>query len=343
MGVSELVDNTRFLGLRNVAASLLAQSRGRAFLGVVLVGWLAGILVFGACAKGEQAAIGRHSPFDGVRAFKDLKTVVGFGPRTSGSKALQSLRGYITDELHKAGLETREHRFDASTPVGTVPMVNVVGVIHGTDPGIIIVGNHYETKLFSAITFVGANDGGSTTAWMIEMARALGPTRAGKTVWLCFFDGEEAFKEWSETDSLYGSRAFVKHLTETHELGQVCAMVNVDMIGDRYLTIKRDRDAPEWLTQAIWGTARDLGLTDYFLPFAESVTDDHIPFRRAGVPSIEIIDFCYGQTEADHARNWHTANDTLDKVSAASLQVVGDVIYHALLKIDARCGNASKG
>ncbi len=283
----------------------------------------------------RAVAAQEKSPFDGRRAFEDLRKVVGFGPRVSGSEPLAETRAYIKRELGKAGLAVREHAFDADTPMGTRKMVNVVGVVEGTRLGVVLLSNHYDTKYFTDIVFVGANDGGSTTAWMIEMARALGPKREGLSVWLCFFDGEEAFREWSETDSLYGSRAFVKHLKEEGTLSQVRVAVNVDMIGDCYLGIKRDSAAPAWLTRAIWGTARDMGYGAHFLPFGHDVVDDHVPFRRAGIPAADIIDFTYGRSQEEHPRNWHTANDTLDRVCPDSLQVVGDVIYHALPKIEA--------
>ena len=276
----------------------------------------------------------RKSKFDSKRAFADLRTVVGLGPRTPGSPQAAELRAFIHKELEQAELRVWDHTFDAHTPIGPVKMVNVVGVVEGTKPGVILLSNHYDTKRFTDFKFVGANDGGSTTAWMIEMGRALGPRREGRSVWLCFFDGEEAFGTWSDADSLYGSRAFVEHLREKGELAQVKAEINVDMIGDCCLGIKQDRSAPAWLTRAVWGTARDQGYAAYFLPFAEAIEDDHVPFRRAGIPSMDIIDFCYGQTPAEHERNWHTAQDTLEHVCAESLQVVGDVIYDALPRVD---------
>jgi hypothetical protein len=284
-----------------------------------------------------------HSPFDSKRAYADLKTIVAFGPRTSGSQALERSREFIKQQLGKAGLKVWEHAFDAPTPVGTLKMVNVVGVIEGTKPGIIVLGNHYETKYFSDIVFVGANDGGSTTAWMIEMGRTLGPRRDGRTVWLGFFDGEESFGEWSATDGLYGSRAFVEYLRGDGRLAEIQVMINLDMIGDCYLGIKRDRAAPEWLTGAIWGAARTLNYAAYFLPFADAIEDDHVPFRRAGIPAVDIIDFSYGRLQSDHVRLWHTANDTIDHVCAESLQVVGDVIYHALPKVDAYLDSSGRG
>ena len=303
---------------------------------------LKGMLKPGARPPRPVVAKKGASPFDSVRAYGDLRTIVGYGPRISGSKALGESRAFVERELGKAGLEVREQTFDAKTPIGPLGMVNVVGVVHGSKPGVIVLGNHYETKYFPNFTFVGANDGGSTTAWMIEMARTLGPHREGRSVWLCFFDGEEAFGEWSETDSLYGSRAFVEQLKKDGELAQVRAMINVDMIGDCYLSIKEDADAPAWLNAALAGTVGALGYGAYFPPFGESMEDDHTPFRRAGIPALEVIDFCYGRDRAEHARTWHTANDTLDRVCGESLQVVGDVIYHVLAKVDAHLDMATR-
>ncbi len=302
------------------------------FLGLASVGLKRYVHSSGTVRVAAGAA---KSPFDGKRAFEDLRRIVALGPRIPGSEALAQERVLIRGELERSGLRVEEHAFDAKTPIGDLRMVNLVGVVEGTRPGIILLGNHYDTKYFKNIVFVGANDGGSTAAWMIEMARALGPKRTGYTVWLCFFDGEEAFGTWSATDSLYGSRAFVEHLRADGTFAQVKAMVNVDMIGDCFLGIKQDRDAPGWLTAAVWGAARDLGYTSCFLPFADSIEDDHVPFRRAGIPAMDIIDFSYGGGQIEHARNWHTAKDTLDRVCPDSLQVVGDVIYHALPKIDA--------
>jgi glutaminyl-peptide cyclotransferase len=289
--------------------------------------------------RDESQAVGEvkaQSPFDGQRAYADLETVVGFGPRPSGSEALERLRDFIRGELSAAGLEVREHAFTGQTPLGPIGMVNLYGVVEGDKPGVIILSNHYETKYFPDFEFVGANDGGSTTAWMLEMARTLGPTRSGRTIWLTFFDGEEAFADWSKTDSLYGSRAFVQRLQETGEFEQLAAVINVDMIGDCYLGINRDPDAPHWLIGPLWNTASELGYERHFQRSGRAIEDDHIPFREAGASAVNLIDFSYGGTMLDHQRNWHTPRDTLDLCCAGSLQVVGDVIYHALPELEAQ-------
>jgi len=281
--------------------------------------------------EARQAA----SPFDAERAFADLKAIVAIGPRVAGSEGAATTRQYIKRELETAGVEMAEQAFEASTPIGVRHMVNITGKIQGTKEGIILIGNHYDTKYFPEFTYVGANDGGSTTAWMLELARTIGPRREGLSVWLAFFDGEEAFKEWSDTDSLYGSREYVVGLRESKKLDSVKVMINVDMIGDCYLGINRDSGAPEWLSTLVWETADRLSYTGHFLNMPQTVQDDHVPFRRAGIPSIEIIDFSYGGSVIEHQRNWHTPNDTIDKVCPASLQAVGDVVYHSLAELDA--------
>lgn len=284
----------------------------------------------------QRVSLGRGlSPFKADRAFEDLKSILSLGPRPSASVGMDAQRTYLKRELGKVGLTIREQAFDAETPIGTVRMVNLVAIVEGTDPRILIIGNHYDTKMFDTFTFLGANDGGSTTAWMLEMARVLGPKRMGLTIWLCWFDGEEAIVDWTQTDSLYGSRAFVKELQNSNQARQVAGMINVDMIGDCYLGIQKDRGAPGWLQDTIWAKAQELNYGKHFLATSQSIDDDHMPFRTAGIASMDIIDFRYGGSIVDHARTWHTAEDTLDKVCPGSLQAVGDVIYHALSEIDA--------
>lgn len=291
------------------------------------------LLVTAGCPAEEPTApITPRSPFDGAAAYQDLEKVVAFGPRISGSDALANLRAFLKAELAKEEIPVREHAFSATTPIGEVAMVSLIATIEGTEPGIIVLGNHYETKLFERFEFVGANDAGSSTAWMLEFARAIGKSREGRTVWLVWFDGEEAFEDWGPDDSLYGSRAFVAHLQDTGELSKVDAMVNVDMIGDCGLGISHDGGAPSWLNDAIWASASQLGYGAFFKTSSRTIEDDHIPFRQAGVPAIDIIDFSYGPLNS----YWHSSQDTLENVCADSLQIVGDVIYHALPRIEAK-------
>ena len=282
----------------------------------------------------------KYSPFDARRAWNDLEHIVGLGPRPSGSEAAEALRDYLRAELAKAGVELREQHFEAQTSLGVVPMVNLTAVIPGTREDVILIGNHYDTKYLPGIEFVGANDGGATTAWMLEMARALAPKREGHTLWLVWFDGEEAFQTWSETDGLYGSKAYVAHLRETGDFALLRVMINVDMIGDCYLSILRDREAPDWLSDVVWETAAKLRYGDHFSGFSHTMQDDHLPFRDAGVPALELIDFIYGGSPLNHRQNWHTMRDTIDRVCPESLQAVADVIYHSLPALEAALGDS---
>ncbi|MBI2434100.1 MAG: Zn-dependent exopeptidase M28 [Candidatus Hydrogenedentes bacterium] len=284
----------------------------------------------------ERVAIRqKYSPFDSTRAYKDLERMVALGPRITGSEAAAQTRELLKGDLSRAGLRTWEHSFDAQTPAGPRKMVNLVAVVEGSRPGVILFGAHYDTKqLPGSASCAGANDGGSTTAWLLEWARALGAKREGRSLWLVWFDGEESFGEWSETDSLYGSRAFVEHLKSTGELEQIHAMINLEMIGDCYLRIMRDMEAPEWLAGTVWDTAERLGYGAHFSNLGRDIEDDHLPFRRTNVPALLLIDFVYGGSVLDHKRNWHTDQDTLDKVCPESLQALADVLYHALPAID---------
>ncbi|MBX7255576.1 MAG: M28 family peptidase [Candidatus Hydrogenedentes bacterium] len=284
--------------------------------------------------ENQRAAAGAKSPFNGQRAYEDLKRIVAIGPRPPGSPQADQLRDFLREQLTQIGIPYREHRFEADTPIGKITMLNLVAEIKGSTPGTILIGNHYDTKYMPGITFVGANDGGSTTAWMLEMARAIGPSRKGRTLWLVWFDGEEAIKEWSDTDGLYGSREFVRDLRRRNELKSIHAMINVDMIGDVYLGIVRDPGAPPWLSTLVWTQAAELGYSSHFLPTSMPVQDDHMPFRLAQIPALELIDFEYGGSALEHRSNWHTERDTIDRVDPRSLQVVGDVLYHALPTMD---------
>jgi glutaminyl-peptide cyclotransferase len=280
-----------------------------------------------ACLQGQAPP---KPVFDSSRAYQDVRQIVSFGPRPAGSQALAETRKYITRELTAAGARVAEQPFDASTPIGPVHMVNVIGTLPGQRPDRLIVCGHYDTKLFRDFRFVGANDGGSSTAFLLELARALKGRRNPFTIELVFFDGEEAFDpvRWEGADHTYGSRHYVEAARRAGTLKQIRALILVDMIGDRSLDIKREEASTPWLTDTIWASARRLNFREYFLDDSTRIEDDHMAFLEAGVPAVDIIDLDYDP--------WHTAGDTLDKVSARSLQIVGDVLLDALPRIEAR-------
>jgi Zn-dependent M28 family amino/carboxypeptidase len=269
--------------------------------------------------------------FDGGRAYEYLRQVVAFGPRPAGSPALESTRQYIRKQLAEAGIQVVEQPFDVETPIGRVHMVNLVARIPGASPDRIVFAGHYDTKLFREFRFVGANDAGSSTAFLMEWGRVLKARKNTITMELLFLDGEEAMlPEWDEAtkDHTYGSRHYVESAEKDKTLGSLKAMILVDMIGQRDLQIKRESKSSIWLTDAIWAAAKRLKYGEVFVDAATDISDDHVPFLNAGVPAVDIIDLEYPP--------WHTAGDTLDKVSARSLQMVGDVLCEALPAIEKR-------
>jgi Zn-dependent M28 family amino/carboxypeptidase len=266
--------------------------------------------------------------FDSNRAWEHLRRLVAIGPRPAGSPAIESSRKYIKDQLTAAGLTAVEQAWDDQTPTGRVHMVNLIATIPGASRNRIVVGGHYDTKRFREFPFVGANDGGSSAAFLIEIARALKARKNALTLEILFLDGEEAVVEWQGDDHTYGSRHYVDAAKRDGSLATLKAFVLVDMIGDRDLRVKRDLNSTPWLTNAIWDAARSRKLTSYFVNDVTEIEDDHLPFVRAGVPSVDIIDLEFGP--------WHTAGDTLEAVSARSLQVVGDVVLAAIPQIEAR-------
>jgi glutaminyl-peptide cyclotransferase len=266
--------------------------------------------------------------FDSGRAWEHLRQLVAIGPRPAGSPAIEQSRKYIKDQLVAAGVAFREQAWDDKTPLGAVRMVNVIATIPGQRKERLVIAGHYDTKLIRQFRFVGASDGGSSAALLIELARVLKSRRNALTIELLFLDGEEAVVEWEGTDHTYGSRHYVEAGKLDGSLAGIKALVLVDMVGDRDLRIRRDTNSTPWLTDAIWDAAKRLNLADYFSAESTRIEDDHVPFVQAGVPSVDIIDLEY--------EPWHTANDTLEAVSARSLQVVGDVVLAALPQIEGR-------
>jgi Zn-dependent M28 family amino/carboxypeptidase len=267
------------------------------------------------------------SNFDAARAYDHVKRMVEIGPHPAGSEAIKAAQDYIIKEFKNYGLKITEESFVAKTPRGTVPMKNIIAEVQGEKPGVVIIAGHYDTKLQDG--FVGANDGGSSTAAVLEMARALSKSKPEYTLWFVLFDGEEAVVEWSAMngmDNTYGSRHMVSKLKADKALDRIKAMILVDMIGDKNLNLKREGESTGWLVDLMWTTAHKIGYGANYLLDEQFISDDHLPFKESGIPVIDFIDFDYGP---DHSY-WHTNKDTLDKISGKSLKAVGDVIIAAL-------------
>ena len=262
-------------------------------------------------------------------ALEHVRKLVEFGPRPSGSKQLEKSRDYIVAELEKYGLKVTTDEFKVETPAGRRKMVNVTAEVAGDGADFIILASHYDTKLFKNLRFVGANDGGSSTGVLLELARALAST-ARKSRFgyrLVFFDGEEAVcREWDECskpgapDNTYGSRRYVAALQERGELKRLRAMILLDMVGYRRLQLGRDSMSTKWLVDVIWQAARERGYGEQFVEREEGIGgDDHEPFLKAGVPAADVI-------QLNSYPHWHTAEDTLDKIAPRSLKAVGETV-----------------
>jgi hypothetical protein len=271
----------------------------------------------------------RPPPFKSARAWEDLRQLVAIGPRPSGSAAIEQTRTYIRGQLTAAGVAVTEQAWDDETPLGKVHMVNLIATIPGARKDRIVISGHYDTKLYHEFRFVGASDGASSAAFLLEAARVLKTRKNPLTIELLFLDGEEArLPEWNGTDNTYGSRHYVQAGQRDGSLSGIKANLLIDMIGDRDLRLKQDTNSTPWLNDLVWNAAKQEKLDAYFVPMKTQIEDDHLPFMQAGVPSVDIIDLEYPQ--------WHTAADALDAVSARSLQIVGDVVLAALPAIEAR-------
>jgi glutaminyl-peptide cyclotransferase len=267
--------------------------------------------------------------FDGKRAYALVAKQVGFGPHPSGSPAIAKLQDFLQSELKSYGCAVDTDSFTADTPVGRLPMKNIVAKIPGEKPGIILLGTHYDT-LLTVPSFVGADDGGSSTALMLELARLLCPHHGKYAVWIAFFDGEEAMQHWSDTDSRYGSRQMAAKLAISGELKKVKAFLLADIVGGRKAQFLRETSSTPDLINVFWSTAHKLGYTALFRDTTTSAEDDHDSFLSRGVPSVDVI--------GDFINNgyWHTPEDSLDKISAKMLACVGHVFLESIKELQSR-------
>ena len=287
------------------------------------------------CAEPSRAAETKiWEEFSGEKAFAHVQRLVDFGPRPPGSDAIEKSRDYMEDQLRRTGWHVTRQAFSDNTPRGKIQFVNLIAQFpsqgHPSSRSFLLC-SHYDTKTFDTIRFVGANDGGSSTGLLLELARVIGqhPDMARK-IELVFFDGEEAYEQFSQTDGLYGSRHFAKQLSAGQPARSVMQSVAggfrggllFDMVGDKSLGITLPSDSPAEMARDIFAAAEALKLRSYFSYFDRELLDDHVPLNAAGIPTLDIIDFDYPP--------WHTAGDTIDKISAQSLQTVGSVALYYL-------------
>ena len=264
--------------------------------------------------------------FDGKRAFAHVAKQVGLGPHPSGSQASAQAQDYILSELSSYGCTADIDAFNAQTPAGPVAMKNILVKIPGDKPGILLLGTHYDTKKMD--NFVGADDGGSSTAVMLELARLLCAQRSPYQVWIAFFDGEEAVQQWSDKDSRYGSRQMSAKLAMSGDLAKVKAFLLADIVGSRTLRFKRESNSTKALTDLVWTTAARLGYSGVFVRDETAIEDDHLSFLKRGVPCVDVIDL--------EIPYWHTPQDTLDKISSKSLAIVGHVFVESVKQLQSK-------
>ena len=269
---------------------------------------------------------------DAKRAFEYTREVTAFGPRYMGNENHKKLERYIIDHLKADQVE--EDAFTADTVEGKFPVRNIIAKFPGFKDGVIVILGHYDTNYpLRNIGYVGANDGGSSTAILLEFANQFrNKVREGYSVWLVWTDGEEAVKSWSDTDSLYGTRHLAEKWEKDGTLKKIKALMVMDMIGDADLDIQRDLNSTPWLLDLIYAAAQREGYQSHFYAFQGPMEDDHLPFVKRGVPSADVIDLDYGYNNVFH----HTPQDTMDKLSPKSLEIVGNTILETVRMLDQR-------
>ena len=328
----------------------------------VIAGLLPAALAPWLCA--QEASV--PAPFDhaGRRALEWTRRVVELGPRPPGSPAHKEQQRLITSTLRPLldAAQGSLHflNFKAQTPKGPITMSNIIAKFPGTSERTVVVSGHYDTFHRAGLHFVGANDGGSSTGFLLALAELLAAEAKGKagsseaasgadtpsgpknqavpfkrknSVWLVFFDGEESFVRWGPTDGAYGSRTLAKTWVKDGTASRIQALINVDMIGDRDLRLLPEGKSTLWLRQLIWQAASRMGYGAVFPPGPLTyIDDDHVPFVDAGIPAVDLIDLRYGPAN----RYWHTKEDTLDKLSAESFAIVMQVVVHSLGELEVR-------
>jgi glutaminyl-peptide cyclotransferase len=272
--------------------------------------------------------------FDGERAFQYIKDIVKFGPRPIGSTNHKKVEEYLDSRLKADQVE--DDIFTVDTPEGKLPVHNIVAKFPGTKDGIIVIASHYDTNFpLRNTAYVGANDGGSSSALLLEIANQLrGKPNDGYSVWLVWDDAEEAIKPDTEvdfmTDSLYGIRHLAEKWQADGTLKKIKAFLLADMVGDADLNIDRDLNSTPWLESVVYQAATRMGYQSHFYGRLNQVSDDHLPFMQRGVPSADLIDFTYGYNNVF----WHTPQDTVDKLSPKSLEIVGTVMLETVRILD---------
>lgn len=281
----------------------------------------------------EAPAPEKTGGFDGKRAFAHVARQVSFGPRPAGSPAIAQTQDYILSELKSYGCTADVDAFSSDTPAGRIAMKNILVKIPGDTPGVILLGTHYDTKRLE--NFVGADDAGSSTGVMLELARNLCSQHGRYGVWIAFFDGEEAVRpEWQDPDNCYGSRQMAARFANSGDLTKIKALLLADIVGTRTPHFKRETYSTKALVDLVWGVAKRLGYGNIFIDSSSAVEDDHQSFLKRHVPAADVIDLDNGP--GGDVYYWHTPQDSLDKISAKTLAIVGHVFLESVRQLQAK-------
>ena len=287
------------------------------------------VFALDACAQLPRGS-SNTPPVSGEKAMEYVRAQVALGPRPPGSLALDKCRQFIKQQLSEFGYQVEDDVFVPQTPYGAVRMHNLIARKGSAGRAPIVLASHYDTKLMEGKIFVGANDGGSSTGLLLELARVLAENRKASDYWFLFLDGEEAFVEWSTFDSTYGSRHLAQRWKNEGVASKIRALILLDMIGDKDLDVWYETNSTKWLMDLVWNTAQRIGLGSILSRTKASVEDDHVPFLDAGIPSVDIIDLNYGPGNSYH----HTTADTLDKISPQSMEKVGRLVLALLPELE---------
>jgi hypothetical protein len=301
------------------------------------------ILVLACSSCSQQTPTPSPSPapvaasFEGQHAYNEVSAFVEIGPRVSGTEGARRAASHIGKRLDTIGITVNIHEFEADTPRGRILFRNVMGSLPGTGAGTLVIAGHYDTKSGISDTFAGANDSGSSTGLMIALAAALKASSYAPKILFAFLDGEECQSAYGPTDGLHGSR----HLAANLKPREVLAVIVVDMIGDHDLRVTIPRNSSPALISLAFNAATSIGVRDRFSLHAGTILDDHVPFLKRGMPAIDLIDFQFGSAPGKNDY-WHTDKDTLDKISADSLETVGRVVIHMIHALSTADENSNR-
>ena len=269
--------------------------------------------------------------FNEIRAMRYVKEIVAFGPRPIGSANHKKVEDYI--HAHLKGDTVEDDAFTVNTTEGKFPVHNILAKYPGTRDGIIVIASHYDTNYpLKDTAYIGANDGASSSALLLEIANQLrGKKLDGYSVWLLWDDAEESMRlPWFDPEALYGVRHLAQKWQDDGTIKKIKAFILEDMIGDADLNVDRDQNSTPWLEDLVYQAATRLGYQSHFFARAIPMDDDHMPFVERGVPSADLIDFNYGYNNVF----WHTTQDTVDKLSPKSLEIVGMVTLETVRMLD---------